>query len=126
MGVAGTSVVVAVVAIVIATVLYRKENAMPDRIAGSMKALHRAAYRRFYMDEIYQFVTHKIIFGIICKSIAWFDHTIVDGTMNALAAVTNRASFAIRKLQSGSIQMYVWVYLIGALLLAAVTFVVLI
>ena len=126
MGVAGTSVVVAVVAIVIATVLYRKENAMPDRIAGSMKTLHRAAYRRFYMDEIYQFVTHKIIFGIICKSIAWFDHTIVDGTMNALAAVTNRASFAIRKLQSGSIQMYVWVYLIGALLLAAVTFVVLI
>ena len=126
MGVAGTSVVVAVVAIVIATVLYRKENTMPDRIAGSMKPLHRAAYRRFYMDEIYQFVTHKIIFGIICKSIAWFDHTIVDGTMNALAAVTNRASFAIRKLQSGSIQMYVWVYLIGALLLAAVTFVVLI
>ena len=126
MGVAGTSVVVAVVAIVIATVLYRKENAMPDRIAGSMKTLHRAAYRRLYMDEIYQFVTHKIIFGIICKSIAWFDHTIVDGTMNALAAVTNRASFAIRKLQSGSIQMYVWVYLIGALLLAAVTFVVLI
>lgn len=126
MGVAGTSVVVAVVAIVIATVLYRKENAMPDRIAGSMKILHRAAYRRFYMDEIYQFVTHKIIFGIICKSIAWFDHTIVDGTMNALAAVANRASFAIRKLQSGSIQMYVWVYLIGALLLAAVTFVVLI
>ena len=126
MGVAGTSVVVAVVAIVIATVLYRKENAMPDRIAGSMKTLHRAAYRRFYMVEIYQFVTHKIIFGIICKSIAWFDHTIVDGTMNALAAVTNRASFAIRKLQSGSIQMYVWVYLIGALLLAAVTFVVLI
>ena len=126
MGVAGTSVVVAVVAIVIATVLYRKENAMPDRIAGSMKTLHRVAYRRFYMDEIYQFVTHKIIFGIICKSIAWFDHTIVDGTMNALAAVTNRASFAIRKLQSGSIQMYVWVYLIGALLLAAVTFVVLI
>lgn len=126
MGVAGTSVVVAVVAIVIATVLYRKENAMPDRIAGSMKTLYRAAYRRFYMDEIYQFVTHKIIFGIICKSIAWFDHTIVDGTMNALAAVTNRASFAIRKLQSGSIQMYVWVYLIGALLLAAVTFVVLI
>lgn len=126
MGVAGTSVVVAVVAIVIATVLYRKENAMPDRIAGSMKTLHRVAYRRFYMDEIYQFVTHKIIFGIICKSIAWFDHTIVDGTMNALASVTNRASFAIRKLQSGSIQMYVWVYLIGALLLAAVTFVVLI
>lgn len=126
LGVAGTSVAVAVVAIVIATVLYRKANPVPERIAGSMKTFYTAAQRRFYMDEIYQFVTHKIIFGIICKSIAWFDHVVVDGTMNALAAVTNRASFAIRKLQSGSIQMYVWVYLIGALLLAAVTFVVLI
>ena len=126
MGVAGTSVAIAVVAIAIATVLYRKENPVPDRIANSMKTLHRAAYRRFYMDELYQFVTHKIIFGIICKSIAWFDHTFVDGFMNLLATATNRASFAIRKLQSGSIQMYVWVYLIGALLLAAVTFFVLI
>ncbi len=78
------------------------------------------------MDEVYQFVTHKIIFGIICKAIAWFDHVIVDGTMNALALVTNKASFAIRKLQSGSIQMYVWIYLIGVLLLAAITFFVLI
>ena len=126
MGVAGTSVAIAVVAIAIATVLYRKENPVPDRIANSMKTLHRAAYRRFYMDELYQFVTHRIIFGIICKSIAWFDHTFVDGFMNLLATATNRASFAIRKLQSGSIQMYVWVYLIGALLLAAVTFFVLI
>lgn len=119
--VAGTSIVVAAVGILIATVLYRKENPMPDRLANAMKGLHRAAYRRFYMDEIYQFVTHKIIFGIICKSLAWFDHVIVDGTMNMLASVTNSASYAIRKLQSGSIQMYVWVYLIGALLLAVVT-----
>lgn len=120
-GVAGMSVAIAVVGIVIATLLYRKENPMPDRLANAMKGLHRAAYRRFYIDEIYQFVTHKIIFGIICKSIAWFDHVIVDGTMNMLASVTNSASYAIRKLQSGSIQMYVWVYLAGALLLAVVT-----
>lgn len=117
--VAGTSIAVAVVAIIIATVLYRKENPMPDRIANAVKGLHRAAYRRFYMDELYMFITHKIIFNIICRAIAWFDHTIVDGTMNALASMTNSASFAIRKLQSGSIQMYVWIYLIGALLLAA-------
>ena len=86
-----------------------------------MKGLHKAAYRRFYIDEIYQFVTHRIIFGIICRGIEWFDHVIVDGTMNMLASVTNSASYAIRKFQSGSIQMYVWVYLIGALLLAVVT-----
>lgn len=118
--VAGASIAIAVVGIVIATVLYRKENPLPDRIASSMKGLHRAAYRRFYIDEIYMFVTHKIIFGIICRGISWFDHNIVDGFMNLLARVTNGAAYSIRKLQSGQIQMYVWVYYVGALLLAVV------
>ena len=124
--VAGASIAIAVVGIVIATVLYRKENPVPDRIADAVKGLHKAAYRRFYMDEVYQFVTHKIIFGIICKSIAWFDHVCVDGFMNLLARMANSAAYSIRKLQSGSIQMYVWIYLIGALVLATATFFVLI
>lgn len=121
MTVATVSVIVAVAGILLATVLYRKENPMPDKLANSMKALYKAAYRRFYMDELYMFITHKIIFGIICRSLAWFDHHIVDGFMNLLASVTNSISYSIRKLQSGSIQMYVWIYLIGALLLAVVT-----
>lgn len=41
--------------------------------------------------------------------------------MNLLADATNSVSFGIRRLQSGSIQAYVFVYLIGALLIAAVT-----
>ena len=41
--------------------------------------------------------------------------------MDAFAAITNKASYAIRGLQSGSAQSYVWVYLIGALLLGGGT-----
>ena len=41
--------------------------------------------------------------------------------MDGLAIVTNKASWAIRGLQSGRVQMYVWVYLAGALLLGAIT-----
>ena len=73
------------------------------------------------MDELYQFITHKVIFQNISKPIAWFDRHIIDGTMNLLGDVTNSASYAIRRLQSGSIQGYVFVYLVGALLIAAVT-----
>ena len=46
--------------------------------------------------------------------------------MNLLARMANSAAYSIRKLQSGSIQMYVWIYLIGALVLATATFFVLI
>ena len=119
--VALVSLAVAVVAIIIATVMYRKENPLPDRMADMFPRLWDWCHHRFYWDELYQFITHKIIFGCISRPIAWFDRHIIDGAMDGLATVTNKASYAIRGLQSGKIQMYVWVYLIGALLLAAVT-----
>ena len=121
--VAGSSIGVALVGIILATVMYYKENPLPERMANAMRGLWTASYRRFYMDELYQFITHKVIFQAICVPIAWFDRHIIDGFMNLLADVTNSASFAIRRLQSGSIQAYVVVYLLGALLLAAVAMV---
>ena len=120
MSVAITSIVVAVVAIALATVLYRKKNDVPAKMANSVKWLWTAANRRFYWDEIYMFVTHKIIFNIICKSIAWFDRHIIDGTMDMFAKVTQKVSYAIRGLQSGSIQTYVLWYFAGAILLGLV------
>ncbi len=119
--VAATSVIVAVIAIVIATVMYRKENSISDKIANSVKGLWTAAYHRFYFDQLYLFITHKIIFNLVSRPIAWFDRHIIDGTMDAFAAVANKASVAIKGLQSGNVQAYVVVYLLGALLLGVVT-----
>ena len=41
--------------------------------------------------------------------------------MNGLAYVTNAASVAIKGFQSGKVQMYIWWYLIGAILLGIIT-----
>jgi NADH-quinone oxidoreductase subunit L len=122
--VAISSVCIALVGIGLATKMYYKENKLPSQLKSKFNGLWTAAYNRFYMDELYQFITHKIIFQKICKPIAWFDRHIIDGTMNLLADMTTSASFAIRKLQSGSIQSYVLVYFVGAILLAAITMVI--
>ena len=116
-----TSVVVALCAIGLATVMYRKENSLPDKVADKVKGLWTAAYNRFYFDELYLFITHKIIFNLVSRPIAWFDRHIIDGTMDMFADVTNKASEAIKGLQSGRIQSYVFVYLLGALLVGVVT-----
>lgn len=118
--IAGTSIAVAVAAIALATWLFAKENGKPQAMSDSVRTLYTAAYHRFYIDEIYQFITHKIIFGLICRPIAWFDRHIIDGTMNMLANVTQGASVRIKGLQSGYIQHYVWIFLLGALVIAAV------
>lgn len=119
--VASVSLCVAVIAIALATVMYRKENPLPDKMQAALPTLWKWAHHRFYWDELYMFITHRIIFNGICRPIAWFDRHIIDGTMDALAIVTNKASQAIKPLQSGQVQLYVWWYLLGALALGGIT-----
>ncbi len=119
--VASISLAVAIVAILLATVMYKKENPLPAKMKNALPMLWDWCYHRFYWDELYMFITHKIIFGCISKPIAWFDRHVIDGSMDGMAWVTQRISFAIRGLQSGNIQFYVWVYLVGVILLGAIT-----
>ena len=119
--VATLSLILAVAAIALATVMYRKENSLPEKFRKAMPALWTWAHHRFYWDELYQFITHKIIFGCICRPLAWFDRHVIDGTMDSFAIITNKASELIKPLQSGQVQMYTWVYVIGAILLGVIT-----
>ncbi len=121
LGVAVPSIVIALIAIALATFMYARKNPVPDKVAKATGALWTAAYHRFYWDELYMFITHKIIFNGICRPIAWFDRHVIDGTMNGFAWLAQRLSVTIRPLQSGSAQAYVYVYLFGALLLGGIT-----
>ena len=116
--VAGTSIAVAVVSIAIATYIYAgSRQPVADTLAHRFKGLWTAAYHRFYLDEVYQFITHRIIFGCICHPIAWWDRHVVDGFFNFLAWGAEATSEEIRGLQSGRIQQYTFVFLLGTLAL---------
>ena len=49
-----------------------------------------------------------------------FDRHVVDGFMNFLAWGANRVSYDIRGLQSGQVQQYAYVFVLGALLLVII------
>ncbi len=115
--VAITSTVIAILAIALATYIYKGEKQpVADRMYAAFPRLHRWAYKRFYMDEVYQFITHRIIFARVSKPIAWFDRHIVDGFFDFLAWGTHSLSHQIRNLQSGSVQQYALVFFLGILL----------
>ncbi|WP_417015029.1 NADH-quinone oxidoreductase subunit L [Alistipes sp.] len=114
--VAALSLCVAVAAIALATWMYaREKQPVADRLAERFSGLHRAAYHRFYIDEIYQFITHRVIFACISTPIAWFDRHVVDGFLNLLASATNGTAWLIREMQSGSVQRYCIWFMGGAL-----------
>jgi NADH-quinone oxidoreductase subunit L len=112
------SVLIGLVGIGVAFVMYKKETAIPEKLATTFKYGYKWAYNKFYMDEVYMFVTKKIIFALISTPVAWFDRHVVDATMNGIASVTNVVSFRIRGLQSGQVQKYGFVFISGTLMLA--------
>jgi NADH-quinone oxidoreductase subunit L len=117
--IATISVGIAVTGILLATILYRKENSLPTKMITALGSLHKAAYNRFYIDEIYLFVTKKIIFNRISTPVAWFDRHVIDATMNGLASITQWTSARIRFLQSGKVQHYALAILLGTLIITA-------
>ena len=116
--VAGMSVALALVGIVAATWMYKGEQTpVADMLARKFPKLHRAAYKRFYMDEVWMYVTHKIIFRCVSTPIAWFDRHVVDGAMNFMAWATNAAGETIRPWQSGDVRQYAVWFLTGTVAL---------
>ncbi len=119
--VAAVSTVVALCSIALATYIYKGESQpIADRLYKTFPRLHRAAYKRFYQDEIWQYVTHKIIFRCVSTPIAWFDRHIVDGTFNFMAWGANEAGESIRCWQSGDVRRYAVWFITGAVALTLI------
>ena len=115
--IATASIIIAAASIALATWFYKGSNPVPDRLATTFSGLHRAAYRRFYMDELYLFITKRVIFNHVSRPIAWFDRHVIDGSLNGLANATRWLSYSIRGLQSGQVQQHAYVILLGSLLI---------
>jgi NADH-quinone oxidoreductase subunit L len=112
------AVLVGVFGALTAMVFYRKETNIPEKISTALGGFYRATFRKFYVDELYLFITKKIIFNHVSRPIAWFDRHIVDGSMNGISYITNEVSTRIKSFQSGQLQQYAWVFVTGAVALA--------
>ncbi|CAN5565389.1 NADH-quinone oxidoreductase subunit L [soil metagenome] len=99
-------VLLALIGISIATYLFLYENECPEKYSKKLGTLYKAAYKKFYIDEVYLFVTKSILFNLVGKPAAWIDKNIVDGLMNFIAIITAKISSSIKGLQSGRVQGY--------------------
>jgi NADH-quinone oxidoreductase subunit L len=74
------------------------------------------------MDEVYLFITKKVVFNLIGRPAAWVDRNIVDGLMNGIAAGTAKISALIKGIQSGKIQNYT-LYFFGGIATLLIVFI---
>ena len=111
------SIAVGIVGIIVAFIFYKKENSWPSKMVKIFGRFYTHALNKFYFDEIYMFMTKKIIFKRFSTPIAWFDRNVVDATMDGVATVTNYFSEKIKGIQSGQLQQYVMASITAVLII---------
>ncbi len=117
---AAVAVGVGLIGIALAWVFYKKENDLADKMVNFFGPLYQWTSDKFYFDEIYLFITKKILFNRVSAPIAKFDKKYVDGTMVGIGNKTVLTSEKIKGMQSGKVQDYAFAFIAGVVIIALV------
>ena len=114
--------VAAVVGIALASLLYlrRKQQAAVDlkdplEIAGP---LHELLTQKYYLDALYEnWIVRRWFYGWVVGLADWLDRNLVDGLVDAVGGSTRNIGRAVALLQTGQVQFYGIVVLLGSLVI---------
>lgn len=108
----GVSVLGAVVGIAYAFNLY-KDLAKAAQIKQRYAGLNKILQNKWYVDEFYQAVIIRPIFNLSRTLWKSFDAAVIDRIVLGFGRVTQWSGETARTVQTGSIQVYAFVFLIG-------------
>jgi NADH-quinone oxidoreductase subunit L len=108
-------ILLSVAGISLAFVFFFKKDDKAIHSAERFGVIYRSLKNKLYVDEVYNFITKKIIFRLIGTPAAWIDKNIVDGAVNTSAKATQVFSMTTSIWQSGKVQSYAIWFLIGTI-----------
>jgi len=109
MAVAIPGTIAGVLGIAIAWFMYSSGATRAASFVKAMGSIYGHIKNKFYFDEIYLFVTKRLVFRLVAAPIAWFDRHVVDGGVNLTGWCTRTSGALLRFLQTGQVQTYgVW------------------
>ena len=128
--------------ILLAAVIYLAFPKLAEIFGTLLKPLYLASNRKLWFDELYQATVIRAWYGfgralsrfdqgVIDRAVNgsgigtlrlsdiqnWIDTHLVDGTVNAVGALTRAFSGALRKIQTGLVQNYLFVLFLGLLVI---------
>jgi NADH-quinone oxidoreductase subunit L len=110
----GIAIVVAFAGLAGAVLLYRRGLERADRLAARYPTLHRLLGGKYYIDELYDAVLGRPLNWISSRIFLGLgDRMLIDGTLNGLAAMTKRAAGRLGRVETGQLQWYVAMAVLG-------------
>jgi NADH-quinone oxidoreductase subunit L len=114
------SVVIGLAGLGAAFYVYRGGLARAERMAQRFPALHRLLSGKYYIDELYEKVLGRPLYWISERLFLGLgDRKIIDGTLHGLASLAQRTAGRLSSVETGQLQQYLWLALVGIVALLA-------
>jgi NADH-quinone oxidoreductase subunit L len=110
------AIAVAIAGIALAWLVYQARTIDAGKLAAAFGPIRRAAIAKFWIDDLFEGVLGFALFAF-SRFVGWIDRYLVDGVLNMLSAWTVISGDAIRSIQTGRAQDYVYGVAVGVLIL---------
>lgn len=114
------TIVLALLGIGIAYLMYVKKSVNPGKFNKDGQSwIYRLFANRWYFPELYNQISWKVGYGV-ARGVNYVDRQVIDGTVNGLSGAVVGGGDAVSKMQTGHVQDYSSVVLIGVAVLSVV------
>lgn len=108
----GVAVAISIIGFLLAFGQYKKYNPQKET-----KGLAKFFENKWYFDELYEAIIQKPLMQLSSKTELFLEKRGIDGTVNGVGKVVHLASNKLRLLQNGSVGVYLFLMVIGIILL---------
>ena len=112
------SLIIAVLGVVLAYMMYIRKQPTGEAVGRALPVQYKILSRKYWMDELYERV---FVVRILMDGVFWVaqmvDTYVVDGLVNGIAGGTLFAGRSLRRAQTGRLQSYGLVMLVGVLVI---------
>jgi NADH-quinone oxidoreductase subunit L len=93
--------------ILLSYVIYGTKQLSAERIGNMFKPIYTLLSRKYFLDELYEdVIIRKTLIGGLFGGLQKIDTNAIDGTVNGIASGTMAGGRALRKIQTGQLQLY--------------------
>jgi NADH-quinone oxidoreductase subunit L len=115
------SLVLAALAILLSSWIYLRKPQVPARVAASMNGLYTLVRDKYRVDELYDaavvrplvWTSRRVLWGVV-------DVKVIDFAVNLVGILARIGSYAVRFVQTGYVQAYALVILVGIIIVLLV------
>ena len=107
--------------ILLAYLIYGQPKLISHSVYRITNPIHRVLINKYFLDEFYEsFITTRVIYNSIAKSIDWADRLVIDGIVRQIGLVSRNLGKIIAPIQTGQSQGYGLILSLGTILIIVI------